>query len=106
MPELFPPVSIENGVLVDKDGHPIKHDESANYRIINHQHESFLMPINEDGTIRWPTPEEMEPMRAKGSVRQDLSPLLGAAVDIGKAIGCQHNLRQTIRPQKNNPSKE
>ncbi len=106
MPELFPPVSIRNGVLVDKDGHPIKHDESANYRIINHQHESFLMPINEDGTIRWPTPEEMEPMRAKGSVRQDLSPLLGAAVDIGKAIGCQHNLRQTIRPQKNNPSKE
>ena len=74
-------MSIQNGVLVDKDGHPIKHYESANYRIINHQHESFLMPVNEDGTIRWPTPEEMEPMRAKGSVRQDLSPLLGAAVD-------------------------
>ena len=39
------------------------------------------MPINEDGTIRLPTPKEMEQMRAQGQVQQDLSPLLGGAVD-------------------------
>ena len=70
MPELFPPVKIKNGVLVDKDGHPVKHFEGANYRIINHKHESFPMPVNEDGTIRLPTPEEIEQLRAEGEVRQ------------------------------------
>ena len=70
MPELFPPVKIKNGVLVDKDGDPVKHFEGANYRIINHKHESFPMPVNEDGTIRLPTLEEMEQLRSEGKVRQ------------------------------------
>ena len=81
MPELFPPVKIKNGVLVDKDGDPVKHFEGANYRVINHKHESFPMPINEEGTIRLPTLEEMEQMRANGQVKRDLSPILGGAVD-------------------------
>ena len=68
-------------MLVDKDGDPVKHDEGADYHIINHKHESFPMPMNEDGTIRLPTPEEMKQMRAKDQVRQDLSPLLGGAGD-------------------------
>ena len=49
---------------MDKDGDLVKHFEGANYRIINRKHESFPMPINEDGTIRLPTLEEMEQMRA------------------------------------------
>ena len=74
MPELFPPVKIKNGVLVDKDGDPVKHYEGADYRVINHKHESFPMPVNEDGTIRLPTPEEMEQMRANNQViKQDPS---------------------------------
>ena len=35
----------------------------------------------EDGTIRLPTLEEMEQMRANGQVNQDLSPILSGAVD-------------------------
>ena len=35
----------------------------------------------EDGTIRLPTPEEMEQIRANGQVKQDLSPILSGAVD-------------------------
>ena len=80
MPKLFPPVKIKNGVLVDKNDHPVKHYEGANYRIINHQHESFPMPINEDGTIRLPTSEEMEQLRAEGEVRQLPEPPPGEAI--------------------------
>ncbi len=39
------------------------------------------MPINEDGTIRLPTLEETEQMRANGQVNQDWSPILSGAVD-------------------------
>ena len=82
MPELFPPVKIKGGILVDKDGDPVKHYEGANYRVINNRHESFPMPINEDGTIRLPTLEETEQMRANGQIKQDLSPIFGGAVDM------------------------
>ena len=82
MPELFPPVKIKNGVLVDKDGDPVNHFEGARYRIINHKHESFPMPINEDGTIRLPAPKEMEQMRSQGQAQQDLSPLLSGEMDL------------------------
>ena len=64
MPELFLSVKIKNGVLVDKDEDSAKHFEGDRYRIINHKHESFPMPMNEDGTIRLPTLEEMEQVRA------------------------------------------
>ena len=80
-PELFPPVKIKNEVLVDKDGDPVKYFEGSNYRVINHQHECFPMPVNEDGTIRLPTPEEMEQMRAARQAIQDLSPISGGAAD-------------------------
>ena len=93
---------------MDKDSDPVKHFEGANYRIIINRHKSFPMPINEDGTIRLPTLEEteqmcandqvikqdlcspeslaeqfraIEEMRAAGQVREDLSPILGGAVD-------------------------
>ena len=74
-------MKIKDGILVDKDGDPVKHFEDANYRVINNRHESFPMPINEDDTIRLPTLEEMEEMRANGQIKQDLSPILGGAVD-------------------------
>ena len=91
-------------MLVDKDGDPVKHFEGAHYRIINHQHESFPMPINEDGTIRLPTPEELEQMRANGQVKQDLSPLLGASVD---REGDEPPAQPTPNPPpENNPSQE
>ena len=80
-PELFPPVKIKNEVLVNKDGDPVKYFEGSNYRVINHKHECFPMPVNEDGTIRLPTPEEMEQMRAAGQAIQDLSPIFGGAAD-------------------------
>ena len=67
---------------MDKEGHPVKHYEGANYRIINHKHESFPMPVNEDGTIRLPTLEEREPMRANGQVKQDLSLIFGGVLDM------------------------
>ena len=67
-------MQIKNEVLVDKDGDPVKHYEGADYRIINHKHESFPMPVNEDGTIRLPTLEEIEQMRAKSqAIKQDPS---------------------------------
>ena len=104
MPELFPPVSIPNGVLVDKDGHPVKHFEDAHYRIINHQHESFPMPINEDGAIRLPTAEERKQMRANGQVKQDLFPLLGATVDVESDGTSAQPMPNP--PPENNPSQE
>ena len=69
-------------MLVDKDGDPVKHFEGAHYRIINHKHERFPMPVNEDGTIRLPTLEEREQMRANGQVKQDLSPIFGGVLDM------------------------
>ena len=94
MLELFPPVKIKNGVLVNKNGDPVKDFPGGNYRVINHKHESFPMPINEDGTIRLPTLKEMEQIRAKGQVRQDLSRFL-AAPWIWKSVCHQQNLRHT-----------
>ena len=104
MPELFPLVKIKNGVLVDKDGEPVKHLEGANYRIINNRHESFPMPINEDGTIRLPTPEEMEQMRANGQVNQDLSPILSGAVNREMDMPPTESIPS--HPPGNNPSEE
>ena len=97
-------MKIKNGVLVDKDSAPVKRFEGAHYRIINHQHESFPMPINEDGAIRLPTAEERKQMRANGQVKQDLFPLLGATVDVesdGTSAQPMPNL-----PPENNPSQE
>ena len=82
---------------MDKDGHPVKHDEDANYRILNHQHESFPMPINKDGTIRLPTLEEMEQMRANGQVKQDFSPIFG-----GRAVNRENDL-PSAEPVPNRP---
>ena len=71
---------------MDKDGDPVKHYEGAHYRIINHKHESFPMPVNEDGTIRLPTPKEMEQMRANGQVVKQDPYLLEALVEQFRTI--------------------
>ena len=84
-------MKIQNRVLVDKDGDPVKHFEGAHYHIINHKHESFPMPINKDGTIRLPTPKEMEQMRSQGQVKLDLSPLLGGEMDLESEIPVSPN---------------
>ena len=96
MSELFPPMKIKKGALLDEDGDPVKHFEGGvNYRIVNDKYESFPMPINEDGTIRLPTPKEMERMRNSGQARQDL-PLSSAVPRIGKVISLRQNLRPTV----------
>ena len=97
-------MKIKDGVLVEKDSDPVKDFPDANYRIINHKHENFLMPINEDGTIRLPTLEEIEQMRAAGQVREDLSPILSGAVDRG--IGLPSAKLAPNHPVENNPSEE
>ena len=71
---------------MDKAGGPVNPFEGARYRIINHKHESFPMPVNEDGTIRLPTPKEMEQMRSQGQAQQDLSPLLSGEMDLESEI--------------------
>ena len=69
-PDLFPLVSIKGGVLVDKDGDPVKNFEGTNYRIIDrYNSQSYPMPVNEDGTVCLPPPVEMEQMRAEGFAR-------------------------------------
>ncbi len=95
MSELFPPIKIKNGALVGKDGYTVKHFEGVNYRIVNDRHESFPIPINEDSTIRLPTPKGMERMLDSGQTRQDL-PLSSAVPWIGKAISLRQNLRPTV----------
>ena len=90
-------MKIKNGVLVNKDGDPVKHYEGADYHIINHKHESFPMPVNEDGTIRLPTLEEREQMRANGQVKQDLSPSFG-----GRAVNRENDL-PSAEPAPNCP---
>lgn len=59
IPELFSPVKIENGGLVNKGGNPVKYFPVDNYPIINSTRD-FPSPVNEDGTVRLPTLEEME----------------------------------------------
>ena len=95
MSELFPPMKIKNEVLGAEDGDPVKHFGGVNYCILNDRHESFPMPINEDGAIRLPTSKEMERMRDSGQARQDL-PLSSVVPRIGKSISLRQNLRPTV----------
>ena len=105
MPELFPPVKIKNGVLVDKDDHPIRYHEGSEIVMITPDREVIPLLVNEDDSVRLPTPEEMEQMRADGHViKQDLSPLLGAAVD-RESDWLPTQLTPNYSPE-NNPSKE
>lgn len=67
-PHLFPPVGVENGRLVDKDGDPVKYREGMRVSIINKRGEMMPMMVDEDGAIRFPTPAEIEAMREEGEV--------------------------------------
>lgn len=69
VPELFPPVGVRNGRLVDKDGDPVKYREGMRVGIINKRGEMMPMMVDEDGAIRFPTPAEIEEMREEGEVQ-------------------------------------
>lgn len=79
-PNLFPPTGIENGVLVDKDGDPIRYHEGSEIVMVTPDREVIPLLVNEDGTIRLPTPEEKEQLRAEGEVRQLPEPPPGEAI--------------------------
>ncbi len=68
-PELFPPVDVKNGRLVDKDGDPVKYHEGMHVGIINAQGETMPMMVDEDGGIRFPTPAEIETLREQGEIQ-------------------------------------
>ncbi len=69
-PDLFPPTGIENGVLVDKNGDPIRYHEGSEIVMVTPDREVIPLLVNEDDSIRLPTPEEIEQLRAEGEVRQ------------------------------------
>ena len=66
---LFPPVGVENGRLVDKDGTPVKWREGMHISLVTPQGEMMPMMVDEDGAIRFPTPAEIEEMREEGEVQ-------------------------------------
>lgn len=68
-PELFPPVGVNNGRLVDKDGDPVKWSESMGLTLINERGERVPAIVEEDGSVSLPTPEEVEVMRQSGEVQ-------------------------------------
>lgn len=69
-PELFPPVGIQNGQLVDKDGDPVKWHEGMEIGLINERGERVPYILEEDGTVSLPTPSEVNAMRERGEVRK------------------------------------
>ena len=79
-PDLFPPTGIENGVLVDKDGDPIRYHEGSKIVMITPDREVIPLLVNEDDSIRLPTPEEIEQLSAEGEVRQLPQPPPGEAI--------------------------
>ncbi|MCS1409232.1 MAG: hypothetical protein M2R45_02412 [Verrucomicrobia subdivision 3 bacterium] len=62
-PEFFPPAGIENNVLVDKDGDPIKPYEGMNVVFMTPDGERIPLTTNENGNVTLPTPSEIEEMR-------------------------------------------
>lgn len=79
-PELFPPVGVSNGQLVDKDGDPVKWSESMGLTLINERGERVPAIVEEDGSVSLPTPEEVEVMRQSGEVQPatvgDVAPII------------------------------
>ncbi|MCS1407666.1 MAG: hypothetical protein M2R45_00826 [Verrucomicrobia subdivision 3 bacterium] len=68
-PELFPPVGVKNGRLVDKDGDPVKWREDLQVSFINEQGERVPVIVEKDGSINLPTLAEVEAMRERGEVK-------------------------------------
>lgn len=63
-------MSIKNGVLVDKNGDPIRYHEGSEIVMVTPDREVIPLLVNEDDSVRLPTPEEIEQLRAEGEVRQ------------------------------------
>lgn len=70
-PEYFPPVDIKDNKLVDRDGDPIvMSEEDAAFYIRGVTPRGEVIPFfwEEDGTVRVPTPAEIEEMLANGEI--------------------------------------
>ena len=70
-PEYFPPVGIKDNKLVDRDGDPIQmSEEDAAFYIRGVTPRGEVIPFfwEEDGTVRVPTPSEIEEMLANGEI--------------------------------------
>jgi hypothetical protein len=98
-PELFPPVGVKNGRLVDKDGDPVAWREGMEVSLVNERGEVVPAIIEEDGSIGLPTPDEVDLLRAQGKLRpanfEELHPDLYHALGMGKTQG---SVQQTSDP--------
>ena len=65
---------------MDKDGDPIRHHEGSEIVMITPDREVIPLLVNEDDSVRLPTPEEMEQLRSEGEVRQLPQPPPGEAI--------------------------
>jgi hypothetical protein len=88
-PELFPPVGVKNGRLVDKDGDPVAWREGMEVSLVNERGEVVPAIIEEDGSIGLPTPDEVDLMRANGELKpanfEELHPDLYHALGMGNS---------------------
>lgn len=87
-PELFPPVGVKNGQLVDKDGDPVKWSDSREIALINERGERVPVVVEDDGSISLPTPQEVELMRQNGDVRpatlDEASPIIQKIMEMSQ----------------------
>jgi len=83
-PELFPPVGLKEGQLVDKDGDPVQWREGTDIVLVNERGERVPVIIEDDGTISLPSPEDVAVMRENGQVQSadfnDLPPEMAEAI--------------------------
>lgn len=83
-PELFPPVGVKDGQLVDKDGDPVQWQDGTDIVLINERGERVPAIVEDDGTISLPTPEDVAVMRENGQVQSaefnDLPPEMAEAI--------------------------
>jgi hypothetical protein len=83
-PELFPPVDVKDGQLVDKDGDPVQWREGTDIVLVNERGERVPVIIEDDGTISLPSPEDVAVMRENGQVQSadfnDLPPEMAEAI--------------------------
>lgn len=88
-PELFPPVGVKNGRLVDKDGDPVVWREGLKVSLVNKRGEVVPAIIEEDGSIGLPTPHEVDLMRANGELKpatfEDMHPDIYNELNMGNS---------------------
>ena len=86
-PELFPPVAVKGGRLVDKDGDPVMWREGLEVSLVNERGEVVPAIIEADGSVGIPTPDEVDLMRSNGELRpanfEELHPDLYHALGMG-----------------------